>query len=387
MCKIFIPFLLFISCVSNENQSDNTNCRNPQIQNTTIFVKEIHIPVDSLQYSHLCNASYYNDSLNLYFGLDNSRNAIDIYDLDQQKYVRSIQIPVGKNLKLTDFYVHNTDSIFLFDKNQYKLLLVDWHGHVKFEKRLDDPFIRELHESGKIGSLESGGSARIVYDAQSKHLFFPIRPIVTEEANDYLDYPFLLAYNVAEFKATKVLGRYPPDFIPGNLTPLVSWIKIVRIKDENILLSFPSSTYLVNLKWRENEISELLCKKSNFIDVGKVKFKGDHQNYSDRIRYRTENGYFSEPVYSSSQKMYYLPVAHNQQLLDANGIINYRTGHPWSLIIMNERFEARKEIVFPAKEYCYYHMVPCREGVLILKENPASLTNNEDTLDGVIVSN
>ena len=197
MCKIFIPFLLFISCVSNENQSDNTNCRNPQIQNTTIFVKEIHIPVDSLQYSHLCNASYYNDSLNLYFGLDNSRNAIDIYDLDQQKYVRSIQIPVGKNLKLTDFYVHNTDSIFLFDKNQYKLLLVDWHGHVKFEKRLDDPFIRELHESGKIGSLESGGSARIVYDAQSKHLFFPIRPIVTEEANDYLDYPFLLAYNVA----------------------------------------------------------------------------------------------------------------------------------------------------------------------------------------------
>ncbi len=348
------------------------------------LAKTINIPVDTLQYKHLVTGVYSNDSTLLYFGLDAGRNALDVFDLLQEKYLRTIYFSLPytrKPIKVDDFYVLSPDSIFVFSSYSYKLQIISINGQLIDDVRIVDDKLEKLH-NGQIIGLEPL-PARMVYDRYNKAIWLPATPGKLEGDPDFFEQPFLLAFSLESHHTLTLCGAYPFHYDNDRQTPFTqsAWFTIVEVRSlDELMLQFYGSPYLLRYNWHQQKVMASYCIKSRFVDFPFPVFKGDLRSYKERRQYRLVNGLYLA-ISGITGPYRYFPVRHAQELLAPDGLQNDFYTPGWSVIVTDTAWNVLGEMEFPGNKYDIYNLHNTAQGLLVSKENPNNRDNDEDILE------
>lgn len=347
--------------------------------------KSVRIPVDTIQYKHFISNVYSNDTLLYYFGLDRGRNVIDVFDINNEEYLTSIKFSKegSKNpLLVTDFYVHNLDSIFVFSSDSYRLQLITINGDIKYNQIVDNKEINELHYNKSIIGLEPI-PARIYYDASNECIWIPATPYKREGEEGFFDQSFLIAYKFAEKKLLSFSGQFPAQYSDKNETPFTqsAWFDILTSPAKNQLnILFFGSPYVMNYNWVKDSVIGYNCIQSNYLPKEPLKFKGDLESRMERKRFRIQNGLYLSALGQFGAYKYF-PVRHPQPLKKADGHLNDFYSSTWSVVVLDDDWHTVGEMKFPADTYDIYNLHNTTHGFLVSKENPNNNKNEEDYLE------
>ena len=375
--------LLLLAC-NNENPNNVITCNtNPSIVLTK--TKTVRIPVDTIQYKHFASNVYSNDTLLYYFGLDRGRNAIDIFDINNEVYLASLDFSKEGSpnpLSVTDFYVHNLDSIFVFSSDSYRLQLITIDGNVKYNQVVDNRAINELHYNKSIIGLEPI-PAHIYYDASNECIWIPATPYKREGEDNFFDQSFLIGYKFAENKLLSFSGQYPKQFSDKNQTPFTqsAWFDILTSPAKNqFKILFFGSPYVMNYDWVKDTVIGYNCIQSNYLPKEPLEFKGDLESRMERKRFRIKNGLYLSALGQFGAYKYF-PVRHPQPLKKVSGHLNDFYSSSWSVVVLDNDWNTVGEMKFPADTYDIYNLHNTTHGFLVSKENPNNDKNEEDYLE------
>lgn len=121
---IIISGIVCLSCNSDQKKNSNLELK--------VSGEFLTLPVD-VNTSNISDGLYYFADKNLLFSLNWLENGIKIYDLNQKSLIKSLKFDFeGPNgvLDIMGFYVHNLDSIFLFNQLESQITVIDSSGKV-----------------------------------------------------------------------------------------------------------------------------------------------------------------------------------------------------------------------------------------------------------------
>lgn len=379
----FCYALLFVACSSN--RAEPVECNNVNAIVTPKLVKSIKIPVDTIQYKHYYK-SVFNGEEDLYLGLDKGRNAIDVFNISKETYMHSIHLPNDGSpgsIQISDFYIHNLDTIFLFDVQAYKLFLVDIYGVVKQQKLLRNKELYELHNSKKIYGIESW-IARMYYDKYTKTILFSTDPYILAGNTGFFEQKFILPYSLKDSVFKQLVGINPPSFTLDFQTPSndIGCYHIVNsFADSTLLISYLQSHSKQIFNWIKDSVAANICTKSNYLALEFKKYEDELSDTKKSYHYQIQNGSYDVAFYHPFEKNYYFIATHNQPLKNLEGKLNDGMSLNWSVIKFDSNFNEVGEAKFPPKIYVPYDVFPCKEGILISKENDLNPNDDENYLE------
>lgn len=375
-------FILFTNCTSNKAEdscSSDYEITNPKI------AEDIRIDVTGSQYSHSFIQSAYFDNIDWYFGLDYSRNCIDIIDLTNQKVQQSLCFKNDGSegsIAVADFYFHNKDSILLLSEYG-KIQLINFVGDRLDEFDLNSEKIDNWVENGLIAGFESG-PPRIYYDGFSKNLYIPSYAPVYKTDDTYMTAPNLVSFNL-EKRAYQEIGSLIPDDIRNKkVTPIIDPYEynIVRVeKNGDILVSYSASSFISSGKLNATDSIRMYCRISKILENKMIDFTGDINDINHQRNFQIQSGRYDKSFFHPELKKYIITVRHNQHLKDLEGKLNSPYQADFSILVLDENFNALNEFKIPKGKYNFNKVYPHSKGVLIMKENPNDENNEEDMLE------
>lgn len=378
---IALLLVLFAGC------SKSRNCDGIHQPLAFEIIKAIDIPLAGAQYSHITPNLYENDTTFLLLGLDPFSNKIDLYDLEEEKFISSIQLHhEGPNQVVSPraMYVHTLDSIFLLnDINQ--LYLVNRRGERvsfwNFDFTLPDSIL-SLDESltGEFIIAAYGKSEYLnlpfFYDNKNKTLI--ARILILNNLDGSAEYsviyktPNLVSIDLGGGKLKQLLGRYPDNFLvePKPHNPFAHF---VRLK-EATWVQFDASP---EIHWAEKDT--FICAPSSFAKNQITRFKtGQEVDENIELRsYHTDEAYVGI-YYDRVNQFVYRVFQHGQPHKNAAGRLNQKLQAKFSVIIMRTTGEIIGEAVFESEKYNFLDVFVTRNGILISKENPFNKQNVEE---------
>jgi hypothetical protein len=143
---------LISSCTDNQTY-ENLEVKQARNESIKFEVEDVNIAIDTItypSYSRFQNA-FINDSSYL-VGFSGRMNSLDFFNLSSKEFSKHVKIdrkgPNGID-QISGFYVHNWDSIFVF--NYFNLALIDSAGTVKSNYDLFELGIQNFEGDASIG--------------------------------------------------------------------------------------------------------------------------------------------------------------------------------------------------------------------------------------------
>ena len=380
---LYVLFLsgYFLSCQTNDQ---TINCESIQTNLNVEKGRMLEIPVKSLQYDHYYKNILQIDGSWIYFGLDKGRNAIDIFNISQQKYLKSLEYRRDGSpgsLQISDFFPVSMDSIILFSEQEYKLIITDIAQSYNTEYLLHSDKIEKLHDSGTIQGIESK-VARLYYDRINQYVLFPVIPGKNFDEEGFYNQKYILVYNLSTSTFSTLAGLWPENYKENNKTPYSreGWFFFFPSTIKNTVnLSFIGSNQVYTLNYLTNEVVESAIICSNY-KHSFHSFHGDFNNRRDIDKFFIENGRFEQPYFDEKEELYYFPVFHDQEYKNKDGELNSMFDAPWSIIQTSKNFEVKGEFQFEGASYYPLSIAVFQNHLLVSKENPVSKENQEDLL-------
>jgi hypothetical protein len=382
---ILIWLIIFVAVLTNcktNNQEYKCYTNNELIEAS--IIKEVKLDVAGLQYNHEFSQTIYFDNTDWYIGLDIVRNCLDIFDLTNQEFHKSLCFKNDGSegsIEVTDFYVHNRDSLIIFSEDT-KVQIKSFENHLVNEWGLRTEKIVEWSKEELTIGFESS-VARIYYDSKSNKLFIPsVAPVYYSDDN-YFNAPTLVSFNLEDGEYDDIGNFVPDDMKNKGLNPnsYSDWYNIVDVDDsENLLISYCGSNFYSKGKLGLQDNLSLICRKSSALELTQ-EFNGDMNDINHQKKYTIENGLYRLSFYHSKYNYYITSVRHNQDFKKPSGLLNNTFIAPFSILVLNNNYEHLKEIQIPKEKYNFNKVYPHSEGVLIMKENPNDENNEEDLLE------
>ncbi|HET8860246.1 DUF4221 family protein [Marivirga sp.] len=345
--------------------------------------RDIVIDVKGLQYKHeQSHSAYYNDT-NWYIGLDLVRNSLDFFDITNEKFEKSI---IFKNdgsegsINVSEFYFHNKDSIILFSEQ----------GKIQV-RNIKDSLINEISlKTEKLmgwsqAELTAGlgdSEAKIFFDPFKKDLYISNIPPVYYDSDNYYSVPTIVSFNLKEEDFVDFGTLVPEDINNYEVTPTTrnDWLNIVNsFEDGDILVSYFDSQFYSKGKLGNHDSLNLLCRRSHFYNQEIPSI--DMNDFNKEREYVFKKGIYAKSFFHSKYNRYVNSVRHNQDYINAEGKVNNPYHADFSILVLDNNFNALKEFKIPSGKYNFNKVYPHSEGVLIMKENPNDENNEEDLLE------
>lgn len=376
----FIMFSILFGC---ENKTLIKQCNIDHKLINSKKIEDITIDVKGLQYKHEQAHSAYYDDANWYIGLDQVRNSLDFFDLTNKKFVKSILIKNDGSegsMDVSDFYFHNKDSIILFSE-QGKIQIRDIKDSIINEISLRTQTLMGWSKD-KLTIGLGNSSAKIFFDPHENHLYIPSIPPVYYSDDNYYSAPTIVAFDLNKEDFIDYGTLVPDDIKHHNLTPTTrnDWYNIVNsFEGGDILVSYFDSQFYSKGKLDNKDSLNLICRKSQFYNQEIPPI--DMNDFNKEREYISKKGIYVKSFYHAKFEKYISSVRHNQEYKNAEGRVNNPYHADFSILVLDENFNALKEFKIPTGKYNFNKVYPHSEGVLIMKENPNDENNEEDLLE------
>lgn len=369
---IYIVFIV-LSCFS---------CKEKAVNNTYSYMlketdKDIVLRIDSVTSNYSRGVNFYTDlSTGIdYLSMENDQtNELNVYKLDTPALVNKIKIQLtGPDAagRLSGHVMNTLNDIFIFDSNRYLVCRIDRDGHVieKFRTQSDEEALFPL-------------SARSVHN----------RSIIKKDSclyfvQDHLDYDLdmkgfnksriCMEYDLKEKRAKSLPLTYGDFF--NRLNNLISSTKLGSLYDgENFIYTF---------KFYDDVMITKDHKHTRFYKITSRYMKpttdrADYSSVVNQIKYYCEKPSYGGMIYDKYRKVYYrfaflpteVPTDEN-----VNDLIT-ECCRPFSIIIINSKFEVIGETLFPKDTYVPSMSFVDKNGLNISKSNYRNPSYNDDVL-------
>jgi len=204
----FLIFSLFIfSCTGRDSI--------PTSYQLTESGEMVRIPLDTATSNLSDGLQFFPGETPLLFNLNWMENSIQIYDLTEKKKIKELKFDYeGPNgvLDIMGIYIHNLDSIFLFNQLVNQLTLIDTSGTIKSKITYEAPDQYSpafIHNAYFKSPPILNGNKLVV----KTHFYGQI----TSVTNDQLNEKELMYEIDLETGKTDFLGiKYPKDYLLGG---------------------------------------------------------------------------------------------------------------------------------------------------------------------------
>lgn len=300
MSKNLIPLLLvftvLVSCSSNS--SEQAHATKSLIKTDTLLT----LALDSTTANISPFLTYYDDGLSetgYLFSVNTMSNAMQLYDLDSQRLVRTVRFDVEGERgvgKLESLFVQDFDNILLFPSQANRIFLVNATASI-FEKLEYE--IPEVYTNAQISSSFFAGTPYLKNGYLTVKTKYPgnYRAITNEElAKVHVAY-------IIDLRARKsaLLPHYfPPDYYAQGM-------KHVEFSSVHSPLGAVYSFFGDHHLYYADQINQPLQKKeakSQYFNQTIAAFPatGDRQ---DRAQYYAASAHYGSLLYDRYRKVYY----------------------------------------------------------------------------------
>jgi hypothetical protein len=370
---VFLLLSVLISCSSPKQDI----CKKNHVLNMVEPVDDRIIDVTDEQYSYSISDVYQNKDGIFYVGLDEKNNALNFYDLNKQEIFKTLEISLdGKSaLEVTDFYVRNFDSIFIYSDLKFDLQLRNIDGALidQYNLRGDGQFI-DWYANKQFQEVE-GWEARIKFDSVTLKMLIPVVPNTKAPG---LAVNTLIEYSIANRKFENIGSVIPPDIVPNNLHPAknIEWYNIISYNSDTIISSYFGSEFISVGTLKSKEVASY-CRNSTNVTI---EDEGKNLSIERQRELIGTSGMYINGFYSPEKNKFVVIVRHHQKYKNPKGLVNNVYDAGISLIILNSSLEVEKELVLEKGLYDYKHIHAFGDQILVLKENVSDINNSEDSL-------
>lgn len=337
-----------IICISSCNIKDETN-------NVEFALKDsIILPFSSIGGIKLLDL----DKQIFIYRQNYDLSVLNIYNEKFQK-IDSVDYSeaIGED-KISSYYPHNKDSIFLVSHKSDVVYLINNKGHAidKWQAK-----------SKKYPQLEINPSDWIHFSDDRLY----VRGYINKVSDSFQNYFPELVIHIKPKGIIDSVSNFFPTFSNVYLngkdySPLSdSWIdRIVDDKHNRIIYSFPvdHNLYVYNNKGlpegtypaKSDDITEFYITP----EEKRKDFQFAMKMYSCAPNYHSL-------VYDAFRNLYYRIAEHAIPLENEDGTVPDKKSKTWSIIVLNEQLERLGEVKFPSNTY-FNTILPMPEGVYII---------------------
>jgi hypothetical protein len=368
--SLFLLYLLF-SCESNLETQSCESSRDVLSYST----KEIKIETKNHQYFFSIDFVYESAEELLYYGYNKATSVIEIIDLSSKSHKKSIVIQKeGEHqiLNLTDFYVHDTDSIFIHTGFLKKLYLVNSKGEVINKWTIDNDLPDGTSsDKGYFLAAYPNVGVRFLYLPSSRSILFHCEYLFFENPYDKEFYkkPILVEYSLEEKIFKNLQGNCPSEYTEGQQNPYDKKFPFVLTQKGDIYLGFTKSNYIHQYKAKQET---QICAKSRYTEdnftflPSNAKSQQYQKDYSLKAHYQ---GLF----YDKHKNFIYRLVKHKQVEKNDKGEDNKYFNAAFSIMVLDKQGNVMGETEpFPANQYDFSNIYPTSKGILISKQNTSN---------------
>lgn len=282
--------------------------------------------------------------------------------------------------QMSEFYFHNFDSIFVFNRYSYSLSLVDSSGKVK--RRF---LLRESE-----GSKPNENTALTWVSNKSKvfkignYLYIPTFPDKDPFFDGYLKENLLLQLDLNSGESKQILG-YPTKYKSGGYWGGPDHIlpSVAMTNDSNLLIvSYPIEDSIFLYDISKNKLKAKAFGKSNI--VNNVNPKTTYTNDRiERLNYQLGTDYYFSIIFDPYRNQYYRFASQKYSDDAISDIISKKTGasNKNSLLKFDSEFNLMEEFDLPIDSNGYLFFV-FKSGVYIVSKN-----ENEEVLQLYYIDN
>lgn len=355
MYKYFVYFLLVaisIGCVK-KYKNDAFNCQsNKPTERTKIQIKQIAEYTcnvskgDDYEYTPGEKTFFRKDSVLYYAGYSLFQQYIDVYNLATSERILktkwSYDGPSGIKNAGTVYFL-DFDSIFVIDAHRW-LVLIDSSGQV--HKKWDITYSDGDDKYIALASMYN--NFIMLFDSKNQDFYLYLDLESMDFGAAYVK-KIIGVFNLTDGKYHRIIGNYPEPY-----KSLAQEDKKLRkflypsycMADSSLYVSCPQIPEIQKYNKFSGVFEENICAKSRFIDHNFLITNIDDHS-KDLDCHKREQSYTTlkfDPV----NRLFYRIVKHSQEYSDTSKI-NWQA--PWSLIIINDKFQILDEIKFEAYQY------------------------------------
>ncbi len=351
--QIIVLLVLLGSCKGSLDYNENAKLEYKLIDELTLEVP------DTINYNFEFWLISQIDS-NIYLeGLVDRK--IEIFDLIKNQYVKRINLnfdgPNGVG-RISQFYLHNFDSIFVFSKSDYVIYLIDSTSKV-VNKYYVNNALQGIDQALSIECFRNYGD-RIVYNSNQNTLLLRTYPPydLVKDVRMY-ESPFKILYDIKQDTVISFFGIYPSEFRDINYYYSNDYqVSYCNDCPKNIF-SFRRSHDLYEIDLGTNEIVNRFKAKSNFLESSFELIPRESTFESMSSHFSSAPSY-DNIFYDNNKELYYRLVSHN---LDGE---NKKSS---SIIVLDKKLNVVGEILLPSGKYFIKSARVMPKGILIYKYN------------------
>jgi len=366
---VFLIVLLLSSCFQSRTTETEIS------EKARLFLADsmsIPIPEDVSYRAYMSQVVQSNDTM---FLLRENwiKKAIDVIDLKNREYLRSIHIPSdGPNsFSFYSFLFHNTDTIFCFPFRGLETFVFDFKGNFKFKKEIPIKFkYSEPQEIMPTNQDPATFENSILSVTSTSYIHYGHEPDKFHGDNFSMNY-------ILNEDSSWIPKVYFPGSYFGNIYPILRIYRTYSYYAKQFINSFSYSHYLYISDYFGLVDSVLV--QSKYMDE-----IPSFTKYEEANRGRdcfTENMY-ADIIYDKYNNVYYRFVAlvGDEQFLNKVNIANQYLYRPFVIMLLDAEFNILDEMEMPSGQYNYYDYFVNERGLWISTNNPENELFNENFL-------
>lgn len=375
---ILISCLLLISCHSGNKKK----AMNKDSVEINVATETIAFPVSEVLNlkSYYLSVAYSNDSLRLIYGYNYKTHSLDCMNLStlQISQINFMEEGAGAVMRpLNGVYVHNPDSIWVYDASQ-RALLVNSDGVVSEILNLRNG----LGDSEVIlvNSNYAMNTAGLYYDQERHSLLYGVKDLSTTPVSFRICETFLDGSTPAKNYSLKP-SVVIPDVANGDYANM-SEVNI-NFGREKIVYNYPAESHLYILD-RHSLHTEVVEADSHF--TRNEAFKCSSKDYAQWERHGIENPHFYDVMYLPAVDMYARLHVGEKEFDTTKDLSELINGRDLYLMFFDKNFLKIGETKLLSCRYSFFTgWCAVDDGVLLYIDNALDDNNAVESLQADIV--
>jgi hypothetical protein len=275
------------------------------------------------------------------------------------KNKKSETIHINSNLLWDNFYYLNKDSIFLINRYNGLIYLVNSKS--------------ELIDNWQV-PLQIDSVQYTIYIARQCDLYVKnsemYLKIIGVSGDDYIyNYYISMIYDLKFHKIKRIYMKYPAVYTTTHNWSNVGCIVTTTYKSPNqIFYNFPMYENIISYSLINNETKEIHLPRSKYIKdfpppIFANNWKELRQSY---IRtYWIDKPSYQQLIFDKYRNLFYRIVYHSQPLNDSSGNYNDDFTRNWSIMVFDESFKFINEQFFEGRKYQPFFTFVTSDGLII----------------------
>jgi len=367
--KIFL-FITLI-CIFSVSCTNNTLVEDKTLR----FITPVNETGDHCYYQ-------YNENDDALLVLSRDSHIINAYSTSKKTLNYSIPLDSIK-YRISGFYFHNEDSVFLLSSYTNYIYLVNSSGNIIKQwswKFPDDYDAFEIPFINKNMTVEFRCSMRnpllwynnMLFTGNASFYPPPYELYDKKLGFAYMknEFPHLIIdLSRNELKINNKTGKWP-DIYQQFECYAPSGDKYSRTINNKgqLIFSYPVDhcIYIYN----QNKLLQKVKCKSKYIDkfypCNYFKFYNDNTYIR---QYSVESPGYASIIYDKYRDVYYRVACHRFIAKNKDGTVNSYNNKPWSVMVLGNKYEIIDEMLMNTDKFNYWDMIVTKEGLLIGNNN------------------